>query len=117
MYAARTRKVSGPLAVMGKPNDLPRSRLGLSIGRRAGPATVRSRLKRLVREAFRLEQAAMPRGLDLVVSIRAPGPYDLATFRASLLDAAVEIRDEWERRQRRAARQAPSHKGGDDVQR
>jgi ribonuclease P protein component len=48
------------------------SRLGLMIGRRHGGAVQRNRLKRLLREAFRLQRAECFPGLDLIVTAR-PG--------------------------------------------
>jgi len=46
-----------------------RSRLGLSVGRRVGPAHVRSRWKRAVREAFRLHRHRLPAAYDLLVAV------------------------------------------------
>jgi len=43
-------------------------RLGLTVSRRYGKAHQRNRLKRLVREAFRLMQHELPKGL--VVNVR-----------------------------------------------
>jgi ribonuclease P protein component len=44
------------------------TRLGLSIGKRVWKGAVkRNRLRRLFREAFRLEYDALPRGFDIVV--------------------------------------------------
>lgn len=58
-------------------NGTPRTRLGLSVGKRfAKRAVDRNRARRLLREAFRLELAALPSGLDVVLvahaSERAP---------------------------------------------
>jgi ribonuclease P protein component len=106
VHKARTRKTAGPLGVSAIPNGLAHSRLGLSIGRRVGPAVVRSRVKRLIREAFRLEQRSLPPGLDLVVSVRSAADAELAIYREALVDAALELQSEWERRRRRAARQS-----------
>jgi ribonuclease P protein component len=46
------------------------TRLGVTVSRKVGPAVVRNRLKRLVREAFRLHRHELPAGLDLVVVAR-----------------------------------------------
>ncbi len=51
-------------------NGLGRSRLGISVGRKFGPAVVRNRFKRMVREAFRLCGAVRAAGLDIVVVAR-----------------------------------------------
>ena len=47
------------------------SRLGLVAGRRIGPAVVRNRARRLLRETFRLNQHRLCRPLDLVLIARA----------------------------------------------
>ncbi len=42
-------------------------RLGLAVTRKTGCAVWRNRVRRLVRECFRLEQAKIPQGYDYVV--------------------------------------------------
>jgi ribonuclease P protein component len=119
VYAARLKKMAGPLIVWARPNTLPRWRLGLSVGRRLGNAVVRNRAKRTVREAFRLVQHELPthrgHGFDLVVSVRAaaggkapPALPGLAECQSHLLDAARAVHKEWEKREaRRIAREEP----------
>jgi ribonuclease P protein component len=58
------------LFVRALANDLDRSRLGLAVGRNAGGSVVRSRLRRMIREAFRLNKRRLPAGLDLLLSPR-----------------------------------------------
>lgn len=43
------------------------SRLGITTAKRLGPAAVRNRARRLVREAFRRGRLSLPPGVDLVV--------------------------------------------------
>lgn len=60
------------LVVVARGNGLAYMRLGLSVGRRAGGAVVRSRLKRVIRESFRLASERALGGLDVVVIPRIP---------------------------------------------
>jgi ribonuclease P protein component len=71
--------------VIARANELGAPRLGLAVAvRAAGGAVARNRLRRLIRESFRVHQHALP-ALDLVVGCRprarAVAP---AVLRASL---------------------------------
>ena len=68
--AARRSVADDVLAISWRPNDLGETRLGLAISIRGIGAVGRNRIRRLVREAFRLRRMALPVGLDLVVMAR-----------------------------------------------
>lgn len=71
---ARKKSVSdASLIVYAEFNGLAFSRLGISVGKkRVKTAVARNKLKRVIREAFRLNKATIPLGIDLVVVPRGP---------------------------------------------
>lgn len=104
-HRARLRKSAGPLVVFARPTDRPEARLGLSVGRRVGKAVRRHRIKRLLREAFRLDRARLPApaggAYDLVVSVRPHEPAGLDDYRRWLAEAARRADAEHRKRLRR----------------
>jgi ribonuclease P protein component len=89
VYNAGKRRSSGPITVIALANGLEHNRLGLSIGRRVGGAVARSRLKRCLREAFRLIQHDAPTGYDIVVVARPHDPLPQPEYQR-LLQSALE---------------------------
>lgn len=75
---------TGNLLCMFARMGCPMHGLGLSVGRRLGAAVQRNRLKRLIREAFRLEAGALPAGFDLVCIPRPDSGATLEDYRASI---------------------------------
>ncbi|MFO0839429.1 MAG: ribonuclease P protein component [Phycisphaerae bacterium] len=74
-------------------NDSPVTRLGIMVTRRCGGAVQRNRLKRVIREAFRLCRAEMPGGFDLVCSPRPGMILDLPHAMESLRSAVARLSD------------------------
>lgn len=67
IFAAKQKAANGNLVIFGGWNQLGLTRIGFSISRRHGNSVWRHRLRRLLREAYRLEQFRIPEGLDLVL--------------------------------------------------
>jgi ribonuclease P protein component len=53
-----------------KENGLGISRLGVTVTKRTGTAVERNRMKRLIREFFRLHRERLPQGHDIVIAAR-----------------------------------------------
>ena len=70
VYDGRIREWRGPITIYSMPNSLPYYRLGLSLPRAVGTNVVRNRIKRLLREAFRVMRFEGEIGYDLVIAVR-----------------------------------------------
>jgi ribonuclease P protein component len=77
VFDAKVKNSAGPLVAHSLPNGLAHSRLGLSVSRRVGNAVRRNRVKRMLRESFRLQPRVLTRGYDLVIVAR---PHEAVKF-------------------------------------
>ena len=72
-FERRRWESDATLTIYGFENGLDHPRLGISVSRKkVKTAAGRNRLKRLIREAFRLSKSELPAGLDLIVVPRNP---------------------------------------------
>jgi ribonuclease P protein component len=74
------RHLTEHFTVIFKENGLGISRLGITVSKKIGKAVKRNRIKRLIREFFRLNKKIFPKGFD-VVFIANKGANNLMYWR------------------------------------
>lgn len=99
IYSARQRAGDQCLLVFAVRNELDQTRLGVSVSRKNGNAVKRARKKRLIREAFRLVQHQLPRGLDLIAIPRPTVEGDLKQYQSSLKRLSQKLNRRLEHKQ------------------
>lgn len=70
-YAKGKSAATPTLVLYARPNGLGKNRLGLTVGTKVGKAVVRNRVRRRLRESYRLRESGLKTGFDLVVVARA----------------------------------------------
>lgn len=85
------RLTRGPLIFNASRSEKKSSRIGIRISRRCGVAPVRNRIKRLLREAYRLMQHDWPFSVDLIVTVKPHEPLQLADYQKLLSGAMVKL--------------------------
>jgi ribonuclease P protein component len=97
VFDEKVRESRGPLTAYARPNDLGHPRLGITISRKVGTAARRNRIKRLLRESFRLLQHDLPRGYDFVIVVRPHEPLLLADYQRLVSALFVNLHRKWQR--------------------
>lgn len=75
LYAKGKHTVSPVLAIYVRRNDLGRNRLGLTVGTKVGKAVTRNKVRRRMREAYRLQEKDLSVGWDIVVVARVRAAF------------------------------------------
>ncbi len=91
VYEGGARAFCGALVVWGLKNGLDHCRLGLAVPRHVGGAVARNRIKRRLRECFRLLQDELPAGYDLVITVRRHAPLPLEGYLEALKRGARKV--------------------------
>lgn len=81
------------LVLFATENGLDCNRLGISVSKKNGNSVVRSRLKRIIKEAYRLQQDQLRQGYDLVWIARNPArDVKSTTLEASVIALAGKLK-------------------------
>jgi ribonuclease P protein component len=83
------KRRSGPgFSLIFSPNKLGFSRLGISVHRQIRGAVKRNRIKRIIRESFRLNREIYPQGADIVFAVRPAMELDSPAQITGAVDVA-----------------------------
>ena len=101
IYGLQQRAGDAYLLVFAAPNELNKSRFGVSVSKKHGNAVKRARLKRLLREAFRHVQHELPPGLDVILIPQRNAGAELTDFQSSLVQLAGKLKRQISQRNER----------------
>ena len=87
------RLVTQHFIVYARPTGDRDTRIGITVSRKVGRAHQRNRVKRLVREVFRMNRSTVPSGLDAVLVARpGRGLPDFGEVEAQLVPSLMELK-------------------------
>ncbi len=113
LYYRGKSVAAGCLAVYFRQNPYPYCRLGLTVSAKVGNAVTRNRVRRLMRESYRLMEDEVRKSMDIVIVARSSAAgADFSAVRASLEEAFLRAglikgaRDGAERSEKKGGRES-----------
>lgn len=93
VYGQGRSKADHTIIVYALANGLSKNRLGITVSKKIGNSVVRSRVKRIIKEAYRLHEAEFSEGWDIVIIARKSAVDKKSThMEKSLMDAGEKLR-------------------------
>jgi ribonuclease P protein component len=96
VYEARCSAANAWAVVYVAENGLAWNRLGLSVSRKLGNAVVRNRVRRMLRETYRLAKR-QPAGIDIVIVARTANLLPLPLLMAELRNVIERAARRWKK--------------------
>jgi ribonuclease P protein component len=91
VYNGRYSRSSGPLYMYVRENGMNMNRIGVVVSKKVGNSVVRHRIKRMVKENYRLDEISYKKGYDMVVVAKKSAAtadfYDIKKSMAELCKA------------------------------
>ena len=75
IYSSGKSTASGLIAVYCRRGRKGQSQLGITVGTKVGKAVIRNKVRRRLREIYRLHEPTISRGFDIVVVARVKSRY------------------------------------------
>ncbi|MCA8942687.1 MAG: ribonuclease P protein component [Planctomycetes bacterium] len=92
VYGRGARAGGAAITVVAFARRNPGHRVGVSVSKEHGPAVRRNKIKRILREAFRLERPSLPGRFDLILIPRpSPEKFALEDVRRDLRELVAKI--------------------------
>jgi len=85
IFARKRRASDERMVIYVADNGLTWSRLGVRANRQVGPAVLRNRIRRRLRDIFRRRRSLFPRGLDVICVIKPGQEYHYAALATSFV--------------------------------
>ncbi|HWB53120.1 MAG TPA: ribonuclease P protein component [Tepidisphaeraceae bacterium] len=93
IFNTGSRRSRGPLLLIARPNQLSYHRLGIITPKKVGNAVRRNRVRRQLREAFRLMQHDLPIHHDILLIARLHNSATLTDYQKLLADLMLSLKN------------------------
>jgi ribonuclease P protein component len=93
VYSSGRSRADRSIVMYVLENGLDRNRIGITVSKKVGNSVVRSRVKRIIKEAYRLRQTSFVPGWDIVVIARGSSVDKKSTdMEKSLMKLAANLK-------------------------